>query len=163
MTKPITLVDLCPEDASFTLSDGRCYAVRRFTLNDQAWVQRTFGSDGALAEAFKDPESLIRIVFHQLPLEQQKQFAPQTVERVDEDTGEVLTEQVGGWRAFAASITNASHDLTEIAKALTAAMVGSAALADEQAPKEAKKKPVKLTGAQSSTSSHPSTVTATAP
>lgn len=157
MTKPISLTEMCPEDASFTLSSGKNYTVRKFNLQDQAWIQKNFQSEAALSDAFRDPETLIRIVFHQLPVEQQKEFAPIEVERVDEDTGECLIERVGGWRLFAASITNAPNDLTEMAKALTSAMVGSAALPDSNEKTPKKKNTVHRTGGQSLTSSQAST------
>ena len=159
MTKPLSLTEICPEDASFTLSSGKTYTVRKFNLQDQAWIQKSFHGEQALTEAFKDPEALIRIVFHQLPVDQQKQFAPVEVERVDEETGECLVERIGGWRLFAASITNGPQDLTEMAKALTAAMVGSAAINDEAEKPATKKKSQQTSriGASSLTSSPAST------
>lgn len=162
--KPLSLTDICPEDASFTLADGKTYTIRKFTLSDQAWIQKTFGAGNAIQQAFTDPESMIRIVFHQLPVEQQKEFTPIAVERVDEETGELLTEKVGGWRLFAGKVTNTAADIQGMAEALTRAIVGSNALVDEQAAEEKKTEAVVTaalkTGASSSTSSPVSTATA---
>lgn len=162
--KALTLADICPEDAEFTLSDGKTYTIRKFTLADQAWVQKTFGGQNTLQHAFADPENLLRIVFHQLTIEQQKQFAAIEVERVDEDTGEVVVEKLGGWRRFAASITNLASDMENVAKALTTAIVGSSALLDEEAEVAVaeEKKTAPRIGARSSTSSRASTGTASA-
>lgn len=159
MTKPLTLTDICPEDASFTLASGKTYTVRKFNLQDQAWIQKSFQGEQALNEAFKDPETICRICFHQMPVEQQKAFSAVEVERVDEETGEVIVERLGGWRLFAASITNGPQDLTEMAKALTAAMVGSAAIVDEseKAPAKKKNQQTSRIGASSLTSSPAST------
>jgi hypothetical protein len=160
--KPLSLTDICPEDASFTLADGTTYTIRKFTLSDQAWIQKTFGGANAVQQAFTDPESMVRIVFHQLPVEQQKAFTPITVERVDEDTGELVTEKVGGWRLFAGKVTNTAADIQGMAEALTRAIVGSNALVEDEAPAEEKKTselPLKI-GASSSISSPVSTATA---
>ena len=126
--KPLSLEDICPEDSTLTISDGRTYTVRKFSLEDHAWIRRTFGADN-VAQAFQDPESMVRVAFHQLPLEVQKQFGPTEVERVDEETGELVRDRVGGWRLFARSIPSGT-DLTKIAEALTSALVGSSALED---------------------------------
>ena len=164
--KPLTLAEICPEDAEFTLASGKTYTIRKFTLADQAWVQKTFGGQNTLQHAFSDPENLLRIVFHQLEIGQQKEFAPVEVERVDEDTGELVVERVGGWRRFAASITNTAVDMQKIAEALTTAIVGSSALLDEEAEIAVageEKKTAPRTGGRSSTSSRVSTVTASQP
>jgi hypothetical protein len=164
--KPLSLADICPEDATFTLSSGKTHTIRKFTLTDQAWVQKTFGGQNALQHAFSDPENLLRICFHQLPVEEQKEFAPVTLERVDEETGELITEKVGGWRRFAATITNTASDIQAISAALTTAIVGSNALVDEDSEPadvvEKKALPPKI-GGQSLTSSPVSTVSASMP
>lgn len=158
--KPLSLTDICPEDAQFTLADGKTYTIRKFTLSDQSWIQKTFGGSNAIQEAFTDPESMIRIVFHQLPVEQQKEFTPITVERVDEETGELLTEKVGGWRLFAGKVTNTAADIQGMAEALTRAIVGSNALVDEHEEKKTEAVTAQRIGAPSSTSSPVSTATA---
>lgn len=159
--KPLSLTDICPEDAQFTLAaDGKTYTIRKFTLSDQAWIQKTFGGQNAIQQAFTDPESMIRIVFHQLPVEQQKEFSPITVERVDDETGEVLTEKVGGWRLFAGKVTNTAQDIQGMAEALTRAIVGSNALVDDEATEEKKTAEALKIGASSSISSPVSTATA---
>jgi len=159
--KPLSLNDLCPEDSEFTLSDsGKTYTIRKFTLADQAWLQRTFGGTNAVQQAFADVESLIRIVFHQIPVEQQKEFSPKRIESVNEDTGEVVAETLGGWRLFATNVTNHAKDIQSIAEALTRSIVGSNAVLDD-APVEQKKTAEELTtGGPSLTSSHQSTATA---
>lgn len=160
--KPLTLTEICPEDAEFTLADGsQTFTIRRFTLADQAWIQKTFGGgQNAIQEAFTNAESMIRIVFHQLPVEQQKAFTPVTVERVDEETGEVISEKVGGWRLLAGKLTNTAKDIESMAEALTKAIVGSNAILEDEPEKKTKAAEDPRTGGQSSTSSQASTATA---
>lgn len=163
--KALTLTDICPEDATFTLTSGKTYTIRKFTLTDQAWVQKTFGGQNALQHAFSDPENLLRIVFHQMPVDEQKEFSPVAFERVDEETGELITEKVGGWRRFASTITNTASDIQAISTALTTAIVGSNALVDDEAEaavseSAVEKKALPKIGGQSLTSSPVSTATA---
>lgn len=166
--KPLTLVDVCPEDGEFTLSTGETYHVRKFTLADHAWLSSTFGEGDALRRAFETPLQMLRIAFHQLPIEDQKKFQPVQVETCDEDTGEILTEQVGGWRLFARRVPNSGKDLEAVATALTRALVGSAPIADapeltENVGDSSKKKKgvTPQTGQKSLISSPQSTVTDT--
>ena len=169
MTKAVTLKDICPEDGEFTLSDtGKTYTVRKFTLRDHAWLSENFGGTDAVAAAFQSPLSMLRIAFHQMPVEQQKEFTPQPFEVMDEDTGEVRTERVGGWRLFAQSIPNNGADIVGIAEALTRALVGSAPLLDDEAQAESTGNPGDVSkknmgtriGGKSSTSSPRSTESA---
>lgn len=166
--KPLSLIDVCPEDGEFTLSTGETFSIRKFSLADHAWLSSTFGEGDALKRAFETPLQMLRIAFHQLPIEDQKKFQPVQMETCDEETGEILTEQVGGWRLFARRVPNSGKDLEAVATALTKALVGSAPIADaqefaENAGDSSKKKKggMPLTGQKSLTSSPQSTATDT--
>lgn len=130
--KNLSLPEICPEDAEFALN-GKAYTIRKFTLEDQAWLQKTYPGENGVAQAFRDAEQILRIAFHQLPLEQQKEFQPVERERMDEETGEVIRERVGGWKLFVSQFPSATHELESVAQALTRALIGSSALVDAEA------------------------------
>lgn len=130
----LTLSEICPEDSEFSLSSsGKTYHLRKFTLQDQAWLSSTFGNGDAVAAAFQTPVQMLRIAFHQMPIEEQREFQAIEIEVMDEDTGEMKTERIGGWKLFARAIPNNGRDLEQIATALTRCLVGSSPIIDAQA------------------------------
>jgi hypothetical protein len=146
--KPQSLLDMVPENSSFSVN-GRVFPVRLFTLDDQAWVMRTFPGD-AFQAAFRDPVQLLRIAFHQLPIEVQKEFTAVEREVFDDETGEIKTERLAGWRLFSSQVPTAPKVISEMAEALTAALVGSSAAAEMNGESEGevqKKTPPSLTSA----------------
>lgn len=92
----IQLEDLIPQEARFTLaSTGKTYRVKPFSLQDDMWLNRTYGAD--LEKILRDMRwvEIARIVFHQLHDEDRAEFAKQTVTIVNEQ-GERINETIGG-------------------------------------------------------------------
>lgn len=94
--KPVSLKDLNPEGASFTLqSNGKTYRMRPVTLADEKWLIETFGAD--LQKIFAEMRMLqiARIVFHQLVEEDKADFAQVEVKVMNEE-GLTTTRKMGG-------------------------------------------------------------------
>jgi len=91
----IKLEDISPEDAEYTLSNGKTYQCRKFTLVDNVWLEKEFGVGDALETALNDPLQMMRVAFHQMPPEQQEQFKAIQIKEVDENTGESSVKSLG--------------------------------------------------------------------
>jgi len=138
--KKLTLDEINPQDGEFSLTaTGKTYTVRKFTVADMAWARSVFGGDNGFQAAIQDPEQLFKIAFHQMPVEQQKEFKPIELEEVDLD-GNVSTIKVGGYKLLMAASSNGPKDTLNIANAVVMALTGSQPIVSEEAPKEIKKK-----------------------
>ena len=149
----IKLEDIAPMDATYTLSNGKEYTVRKFDLLDNTWIQSEFGEGDALETALRNPMAMIRVAFHQMPSDQKKEFAAIDREVFNDDTGENVKSKIGGWPLFGESVVG-PKDIQAISNAIVKAMVGSSPIADEisknaiEKQKNAKKK--HLAGVKSS-------------
>ena len=150
----IKLEDLIPADANYTLANGKEYTCRKFDLVDNVWLEKEFGVGDALQNTLRDPMQMMRVAFHQLPLDQQREFSAIEIEETDEDTGALIKKAIGGWRRFAKDIGGPA-DIRAITDAIVKAMLGSNPMMDKEAKAavksqaNAKKKP--LAGVTSST------------
>lgn len=94
------LEDLNPKDAVFKINQfgDQEFTIRKFTLSDEIWLNQTFGT--SLQEIFKsvDMDAISRIIFHQLAPDDKLVFQKQNVKLVNDDTGEVTEETIGGYR-----------------------------------------------------------------
>lgn len=130
------LKNMTPMDAEYTLSTGETYTVRKFTLEDNVWIGEQYGEDkDSLQKALSSAIEMARVAFHQMPMEQKKLFTPKEFEVSDEDTGEINTVKIGGWKLFAKSIPNSVQDVQAISNALVKALVGSNPIIDKEAEK----------------------------
>lgn len=142
----IKLEDIAPIDAEYKLSNGKTFTVRKFDLVDNTWIEAEFGKGDSLEKALNDPINMMRVAFHQMPIEQQKQFSAIDIEEMDQETGETKKSRIGGWRLFSKEVVG-PHDAQAISVAIITAMVGSSPVVDEIAKNAvskqatAKKKP----------------------
>lgn len=95
--KPISLSDLTPEGATFTLhsTPGVEYKLRPINLADENWLAETFGKD--LDAVFREVRMMpiARICFHQMETESKRMFAQQDVVFINEE-GVETTKKIGG-------------------------------------------------------------------
>lgn len=150
----IKLEDIAPMDAEYKLANGKKYKVRKFDLVDNTWIEKEFGGGDSIEAALNDPINMLRVAFHQMPIEQQKDFSPIDTEESDPETGEIKPLRIGGWRLFSREVVG-PHDAQVISAAIIKAMIGSSPVVDKIAKDAvakqtaAKKKP--LAGVKSST------------
>lgn len=161
--EPISLKDMIPEQAEFTLTrKEKTYHIRPFNLADENWLQNKYGLE--LEQIFGQVKmvQVCEIVFHQLPLEEQEDFSAREVKTIDEQTGEKGSLRIGGGRLLQEYVVGKkeqleiyqavlkavgfSRPLLEKAKAHMAAREGAAAAGKK-----------KQTGPKSSISSPAST------
>ncbi len=95
--RPIKLEELIPDSATFKLraSGDRVYTMRPFDLDDEKWLNSTFGDGLSNILHQRNWAEIARIVFHQLELEDQRFFKKQDVIVVAED-GSESTVTMGG-------------------------------------------------------------------
>ena len=125
----ISLKDIVPVDAEFTLTNGKKYRVRKFNLVDTNWLEQEFGEGADLEAALKNPVNMLRVAFHQMFTEDQVQFKAIDHTETSED-GEVTQTKIGGWRLFSQEVVGA-HDAEVIGIAIMRAMLGSSPIVDE--------------------------------
>lgn len=103
--RPIKMSEIVPSPSEFTLrSTGKTYKLRPFGLEDEQWLDETFG--GELEKVFREYRirDILRIAYHQLCDEDKKEFKAREVRLQDED-GEERTERMGGVRLLFARVT----------------------------------------------------------
>ncbi len=92
----IELKDIVPRGATIKLSmKNRTYRLRAVTLDDEIWMNETFGS--TLEDIFKNlkMKEVCKIVFHQMEEEDKQDFLAIDVEFINEK-GEKLLKRMGG-------------------------------------------------------------------
>jgi hypothetical protein len=112
----LSLEDLKPEVGTFKLSimGDKEYHLRKFNLEDEIWLKKTFGLN--IEQAFADKESVCAIAWHQLQQEDRVDFKKQKVKIVN-DEGDELTIEKGGLALFS-SLVVGQLEQVEITKAL---------------------------------------------
>jgi hypothetical protein len=129
-----------PEFGKFTLTSlpGQELSFRKFTVDDYAWVQETFG---APLEQLTGPgatvqlSTLCRIWFQALSDESKVHFMPQVESVVDYETGKVEDVVHPGWKRFMKTIE--SREIELVASSFAVAMISSKPL--EEWPDDLKK------------------------
>lgn len=143
----MNLDDLIPETGTFRLDKFPDveFQVQKISLDDEAWLSRTWKPDEfkALWEKGELME-ICRIAFHQMPVEQKQLFKMQQVTGVDEE-GNEQKMQLGGVNLFRMCI----HGLNEKAAVMKAVLmsIGASRLiekANAEATEEQKKSLEKL-------------------
>lgn len=136
--QPISLNDIVPQEATFSLqATNETYTIRPFSIDDELWLQRTFGNE--LERIFKEVrmEAICRIAFRQLVEEDKKKFATRTVKFTNEE-GEEAEHQVGGYRLLLCFISGWGEKV-EIITALTQAIGVSRKMLDQITEEEKKR------------------------
>lgn len=157
--KPLTLDDVRPEPAKFSLTQvpEKQFTLRPISVLDRRWMRESF-SESEMAEIFNpdkiDFEKIGRIVYHQLTPEDQQFFKKRKVEVVDE-MGNSATLEMGGVILFYSLVTGLAEQIT-IIQALTKTFGVSSQMIEMASQSESKKKS-KPIGRASSISSAPST------
>lgn len=94
----VNLEDLIPQASVFELAKtGKTYRVRPISLEDEVWLAETFGPSLQRLLTEVNFAALARIAFHQMELEDQKEFLAKDVEIVN-DEGEKATVRIGGYK-----------------------------------------------------------------
>ena len=91
------LEQIIPQEASFSLrSTGEEYTLRPFSLSDTAWLNSRY-KDKEFEKVMEDMNmtEIVKIVYHQLKLEDKKKFLAMEVEEVS-DEGELITKKYTG-------------------------------------------------------------------
>lgn len=153
------LLDIVPKRAELTLGGlpEKTLFLRPKTPADEIWANSTLGADAHAKINTLDPETVARLVFHQLETESQAIFKKQTVKIVNEDTGEELEETIGGWPLMLRCV-HGHGDLVAMLRAFNRS-VGLTEVHEKAMQKRIEDTQKKsLTGARSSMSSEPPTV-----
>jgi len=154
--KPMTLADLTPEGASFSLEKtGKTYNMRPFNLRDEKWLGEVFGAE--LSVILKEVRMLqiARIVYHQLEEESKKDFAQQEITVINE-LGVETKDKIGGAELLFVSIVG-WHEKMEMLKALMQTIGISRKIQDAEFDKEKKSLANPPIGPSSSTDSRMNT------
>jgi hypothetical protein len=136
----ITLADLCPQPAEFTLkSTGKTYRLRPVSVGDQQWMLNKYGDK--LQEIFAQirTQEICTIVIHQLAAEHLEEFAAQDVQILIEETGERTKKRLGGAELLKQMIQGVG-EILEIFKALQKTIGMSQPVMEKIAAAEAEKK-----------------------
>lgn len=163
--KPISLKDIQPQGATFTLElTKKEYRLRPFTLRDDVWLRETFGEELKVIFDEMRMGPICRIVFHQMEEADKADFAQRKVTVMNEE-GETVEHTMGGYHLLFSMISGWSEK-TDIFLALMKTVGISKALIDPEdlmgkaaakdSEKKSQKKP-KLTGHSSSTGSRANT------
>lgn len=113
----LKLEDLIPEGSEFKLRiTGKTYKLRPFSMQDELWIQKTFG-DG-IHDIFKKlkMQEICRITFHQL--EDKSEFTKREVKFVNEE-GDSTVQTLGGVELLF-SLISGTDEKIEIVNALLA-------------------------------------------
>lgn len=114
------LEDIRPLRSSFKLAatQDREYFIRPFSLDDEIWMNKTFGADGikAIFDRGEWPK-ICQIAYHQL--EDKEPFLKQKITLVNEE-GEKAEHEVGGVKLFHALVRGQNEKLNIIQALLEA-------------------------------------------
>ena len=111
------LTDIIPQPSSFILRrTGITYHLRECTVEDEAWMAKTFGDKLDMIFRTNDMGELSRIVFRLMRVEDQEKFAPQKIKFVNED-GESAEILLGGAKLLRTLISGVNEKV-EITRAL---------------------------------------------
>ena len=114
----LKMEDIKPKASQFTLSqNGKTYRLRPVSLEDQIWMNQTFGEN--LNDVFEKlkMEPICRIVFRLMESECRADFASTTVKIINEN-GDEVTETMGGYRLLMAMITGGPDEIFQIVGSL---------------------------------------------
>lgn len=128
------LEDFVPEKGTFKLSlfPDVEFELRPMSLDDEAWLQKTFPDAQAIFKEVRMAE-IARIAYRLLSIEQQRMFKMQKVTFMDEEGNESET-QMGGAKLFASSIRGVNEKIA-VFKAILSTIGASRAV--ETAVKQA--------------------------
>lgn len=151
MSKPLTLEEIVPAPAEFSISNGKTFKLDKMNIVHSQWLNSTFG-EGGMQKIFKNLETqgILRMGWRMLNIDDKKKFPPTEVEEVCEDTGVVQTKTIGGLELFKAEF-NGPLDLLELLKALLKTIGISQPVLDKLTDESAKKKLMEQIGHPSST------------
>lgn len=159
--KPLKLEDIVPSPAEFKLArTDRTYKLRPLSLDDEMWLQATFGNN--LQEVFDKVQmmEICRIAYHQMEIEDKESLRAQDVMLQDEE-GNSEKAKIGGVKLLFALIAGTSEKL-EVMKAILQTIGISRPMIDELTREELQKKNQMLNeqvsrqiGPESSTNSQP--------
>ena len=115
-TAAIKLEDLLPSMAEFKMN-GKVYNLRPINLDDQVWMGDKYGPERLEEILSTLPlKEVCEIIFHQLPLEQKKDFPYEEIEDLD-DEGKPCTKEMTGPAKVRQSISGIAHQM-ELIRAL---------------------------------------------
>ena len=138
--EPIKLDELLPSKPEFKLNaTGKTYKIRLFTLDDGAWIRRTFGTDqDQIGRIFSDQdwEKIVKLAYHQLEDKSDFMFSQQEV--IDDDGKKVMAD-ITGPHALLRAIQGPEEGLSLIT-ALTRSIINSNPSMSERVEEELKKK-----------------------
>lgn len=151
----IKLEDLKPEMGEFTLKfNNKNYSLRPASLEDEVWMDKTFGD--SMVEIFQKMkmEPICRIVYRLMSPEDQLDFGPKTVRIVNEDTGEeISSERIGGYKQLMRMMIGGAPEKLAMLTALTRTLGLSRPIPNQEEKTQKKTLQSKQTGQKSSISS----------
>lgn len=92
--KPLSLEEVCPEPAEFTLAaTGKTYRLRKFSLEDNAWMVKKWGNHLEKVLGGADTVALSQVIFRLL--EDKTDFLPREIKDFDDDGNEITVRTTG--------------------------------------------------------------------
>ena len=150
----LKMQDIRPKPSSFTLAyNNKTYRLRAVSLEDEIWMNQTFGE--RLNDVFKElqMEHICRIVFRLMESDCRPDFASTTVKIINE-TGDEVSETMGGYRLLMAMMTGGPDEKIHVINALMETIglsrpVAEKIVKDDADKTEKKSPPKKPTGRKS--------------
>ena len=115
----IPLGSICPREGKFFLSSrNKEYTLRKVNLDDQVWMKETFKDEEHIQRMMEgmDVDSLSKFAYHQLKLEDKKDFLAADIEDVNDD-GELVKRRLKGYEVFRQAASG-TEEFINIYKAL---------------------------------------------
>lgn len=114
----VKLEEIIPKRSEFKLlKTKRSYALRPLSLDDELWLQHTYGDQLEKILGEIRMKEICQIVFHQMEEESKAYFAAKDITFMD-DNGESKTHRVGGAALLLCMISGGMTEKLEIFNAL---------------------------------------------